>query len=49
VRTALRTLETEMGRRQQGQPSELINTLIAYEWKTMLGPFTRDPAEIVWT
>ncbi len=48
VRTALHTLETEIGRRQQGQPSELINTLIAYEWKTMLGPFTRDPAEIVW-
>lgn len=48
VRTALHTLETEIGRRQQGQPSELVNTLIAYEWKTMLGPFTRDPAEIVW-
>jgi DMSO reductase family type II enzyme iron-sulfur subunit len=48
VGTALRTLETEIDRCRQGQPSELINTLIAYEWKTMLGPFTRDPAEIVW-
>jgi len=48
VSSALATLESEIGRRQRGQSSELINTLIAYEWKTMLGPFTRDPAEIVW-
>ena len=48
VRGALRTLETEIGERQQGRPSELIDTLIAYEWKTMLGPFTRDPAELKW-
>ncbi|MFQ5666795.1 MAG: 4Fe-4S dicluster domain-containing protein [Candidatus Binatia bacterium] len=49
VRSALHTLETEIMKRRQGQPSELINTLIAYEWKEMLGPFTRDPAELTWT
>ena len=48
VQGALRRLETEIGERQQGRPSELIDTLIAYEWKTMLGPFTRDPAELKW-
>ena len=48
VGTALRTLESEIDKRKQGQPSELITTLIAYQWKEMLGPFTRDPAEIVW-
>ena len=48
VRPALHTLETEIGKRRQGQPSELITTLIAYQWKEMLGPFTRDPAEITW-
>ncbi len=48
VGAALRTLETEIERRRRGQPSELVTTLIAYEWKEMLGPFTRDPAEITW-
>ena len=48
VAPALRTLEAEIARSRQGQRSELIDTLIAYEWKTMLGPFTRDPAEITW-
>ena len=48
VGAALQTLESEIARRQQGQPSELVKTLIANEWKEMLGPFTRDPAEITW-
>ena len=48
VGAALRTLETEIEKRKQGKPSELITTLIAYRWQEMLGPFTRDPAEIVW-
>jgi nitrate reductase beta subunit len=49
VGAALHTLEGEIAKRKQGQPSEMIKTLIAYEWKEMLGPLTRDPAEIVWT
>jgi nitrate reductase beta subunit len=49
VGTALRTLENEIAKRKQGEPSEMMNTLIAYEWKEMLGPFSRDPAEIKWS
>jgi steroid C-25 hydroxylase beta subunit len=49
VRPALQTLEAEMAKRRRGEPSEIVHTLIAYEWKEMLGPFTRDPAEITWT
>jgi nitrate reductase beta subunit len=49
VGSALHTLEGEIAKRKEGQPSEMLNTLIAYEWKEMLGPFTRDPAEITWT
>lgn len=48
VRVALHTLETEIAKRRQGQPSDVVQTLIAYEWKEMLGPFTRDPAELTW-
>jgi len=48
VRSALNTLEAEIAKRKQGQQSEMLKTLIAYEWKEMLGPFTRDPAEITW-
>ena len=48
VRAAMQTLETEIDKRRHGQPSELVRTLIAYEWKELLGPFTRDPAEITW-
>ena len=48
VGTALRTLEEEMGKRRRGKPSELMDTLIAYEWTDLLGPFDRDPATIEW-
>ena len=48
VRSALRTLEEEISRRRRGEASELLNTLIAYDWNEMLGPFTADPARIVW-
>jgi len=48
VQSALATLEGEIAKRKKGQPSDMIKTLIAYEWKEMLGPFTRDPAEIEW-
>ena len=49
VRGALRTLESEISKRREGNPSELMETLIAYDWKEMLGPFTRDPAELTWS
>jgi ethylbenzene hydroxylase subunit beta/complex iron-sulfur molybdoenzyme family reductase subunit beta len=45
---ARRTLEDHLARRRRGEPSELLDLLIAYEWKELLGPFTADPAEIVW-
>jgi ethylbenzene hydroxylase subunit beta/complex iron-sulfur molybdoenzyme family reductase subunit beta len=48
VRDALAALESEVSKRRQGLPSELMNALIAYDWKEMLGPFTRDPAELTW-
>ena len=48
VGPALRTLEENLARRRRGEASELLDTLIAYEWKELLGPFTTDPAEIVW-
>jgi ethylbenzene hydroxylase subunit beta/complex iron-sulfur molybdoenzyme family reductase subunit beta len=49
VREALGTLESEISKRRQGRPSDLMKTLIAYDWKEMLGPFTRDPAELTWS
>ncbi|GIW40831.1 MAG: hypothetical protein KatS3mg076_1408 [Candidatus Binatia bacterium] len=48
VGAALRTLEEEIAKKKRGEPSELMDTLIAYEWKELLGPFARDPATIVW-
>jgi ethylbenzene hydroxylase subunit beta/complex iron-sulfur molybdoenzyme family reductase subunit beta len=48
VRSALDTLEGELVRRKRGESSELLDTLIAYEWKELLGPFRADPAEIAW-
>ena len=48
VRSALATLEGELERRRRGEPSELLDTLIAYRWHELLGPFTTDPAEITW-
>jgi DMSO reductase family type II enzyme iron-sulfur subunit len=48
VAAALHTLEQEMAKRKRGQPSEVMDTLIAYQWKELLGPFDRDPATIQW-
>jgi ethylbenzene hydroxylase subunit beta/complex iron-sulfur molybdoenzyme family reductase subunit beta len=45
---ARRTLEDHLARRRRGESSELLDMLIAYDWKELLGPFTADPAEIVW-
>jgi ethylbenzene hydroxylase subunit beta/complex iron-sulfur molybdoenzyme family reductase subunit beta len=48
VRDAIQTLESEISKRREGRPSVLMETLIAYDWQEMLGPFTRDPAELTW-
>jgi len=48
VGPALCTLEEEMAKRKRRQPSELMDTLIAYNWNELLGPFDRDPASITW-
>jgi ethylbenzene hydroxylase subunit beta/complex iron-sulfur molybdoenzyme family reductase subunit beta len=47
VHGALDTLKVEMERKRRGEASELMDTLIMYQWKEALGPFDRDPAEIV--
>jgi len=49
VGEATAKLEAEIARRRAGEPSEIVDTLTAYTWKEMLGPFTRDPAEIEWS
>ncbi len=43
---ALDTLKAEMAKRANGEPSELMDTLIAYEHKDMFGGFTKDPAKL---
>ena len=48
VGPALHTLEEEMAKRRRGEKSELIDTLIVYQWKELLGPFDKDPAMIRW-
>ena len=48
VHRALDTLKSELEKRRRGEPSELMDTLILYRWADALGPFTKDPAEIVW-
>ena len=42
----LDTLKAEIERTRQGQPSEILDTLIAYEWKSMFGGLTRDPGTL---
>jgi hypothetical protein len=46
VEKALETLKAEMAKTKAGGKSEILDTLIAYEWKSLFGPFTKDPAEI---
>jgi len=49
VHGALDRLRAEMDKRRSGQPSDLMDILIMYQWKEALGPLARDPADIVWT
>jgi steroid C-25 hydroxylase beta subunit len=48
VGSALDTLKVELDRKRRGEGSEVMDALILYNWKDALGPFTRDPSEIVW-
>lgn len=48
VHEVLDVLEAEIRKRRNGGESELLDTLILYEWKDALGPFGRDPAGIDW-
>jgi DMSO reductase family type II enzyme iron-sulfur subunit len=43
---ALETLKAEMDKRSRGEPSELMDLLIAYRYEDMFGGFTRDPADL---
>ena len=45
---ALHRLEEEMAKRRRGEASEVMDTLIAYHWNELLGPFDRDPSSIRW-
>jgi ethylbenzene hydroxylase subunit beta/complex iron-sulfur molybdoenzyme family reductase subunit beta len=46
VHDALATLRNEIERVRGGGRSELLDTLIVYEWKTLFGPYTREPATV---
>jgi nitrate reductase beta subunit len=46
VEAALATLQAEMAKTKAGGKSELMDTLIVYEWKTLFGPFRTDPATL---
>ena len=39
-------LRGELESVRAGGRSELLDTLIAYEFRSLLGPFTREPAQI---
>jgi ethylbenzene hydroxylase subunit beta/complex iron-sulfur molybdoenzyme family reductase subunit beta len=46
VRDALATLKAERERKRTTGSSELMDLLIAYDWKKMFGGFDRDPASV---
>jgi DMSO reductase family type II enzyme iron-sulfur subunit len=46
VGTALDTLNAEMETVRGGGSSEMLDTLIAYQWQSLFGPFTEDPAKL---
>ncbi len=49
VMGALAVLRGEMEKKRAGQPSELMDLLIAHRWSEMFGGFDRDPATIEWS
>ena len=46
VHEALATLRREIERMRAGGSSDLLDTLIAYQWKTLFGPFDKEPAVV---
>ena len=48
VHSALDTLKQELAKKRNGKDSALMDALIMYEWNEALGPYAKDPAEIVW-
>ncbi len=48
VHSALGTLREEMAKKRRDESSDLMDTLIAYEWREVLGHLDRDPAKIIW-
>lgn len=46
VHQALATLKSELEKVRNGGISEILDTLIAYKWQSLLGPFTVDPATL---
>ena len=37
-----------MAKKRNGEDSAMMDALIMYEWNEALGPYAKDPAEIVW-
>jgi len=46
VEAALTKLQSEMKKVRDGGQSELMDTLIVYQWKSLFGPFTKEPATV---
>jgi ethylbenzene hydroxylase subunit beta/complex iron-sulfur molybdoenzyme family reductase subunit beta len=46
VHTALATLQSELDTVRGGGSSEILDTLIVYNWLDLFGPFTNDPAAL---
>jgi hypothetical protein len=46
VHRVLDTLKAEIARTRQGEKSEILDTLIAYQWKSMFGGLARDPGQL---
>ncbi len=46
VNRVLDTLKGEMAKTRRGEKSEILDTLIAYQWKSMFGGLTRDPGKL---
>jgi len=46
VEAALDVLQSEMKKVRDGGQSELMDTLIVYQWKSLFGPFIKEPATV---
>jgi ethylbenzene hydroxylase subunit beta/complex iron-sulfur molybdoenzyme family reductase subunit beta len=46
VGAALQTLRSEIERVRDGASSELLDTLIVYQWKSLFGPFSEEPVSV---